>query len=363
MRESDELHEALASVARDLLATVGPEPDPQRIVDAGWLSMEVPEALGGAGATFAEVAVVLEELGRATATAPVLATAVLGVGALAATMPSPGRERLLADVAEGRVRLAVALAPSGESATASPAFDLVRAPDGLRLTGSAAAVLDATVADRFLLLADAGGTEVLVELAAAGTAVVEEPVLDATRSLGRVQADSVTVAADAVLALPPGAAQHVLERGALGLACDSIGVAAAMLDATVRYVSDRHQFGRPVGSFQAVKHACADMAVSLATSRSLVSVALDALVTGSGGATAAVARAKAQATASAVDIVGTALQLHGGIGYTWESGIHVHLKRALLNRSLLGSPRAHRLLLFHALGLVAPDGTPPGTGG
>ena len=120
-----------------------------------------------------------------------------------------------------------------------------------------------------------------------------------------------------------------------------------MLDATVGYARTRHQFGRPIGSFQAVKHACADMLVRIRLARELVDDAVQRLsVTGSatGAIDAAVAAsmAKSYACGAAVDIVGKAMQLHGGMGYTWESGIHVYLKRAALNRALFGSPAAHR---------------------
>ncbi|HKV20741.1 MAG TPA: acyl-CoA dehydrogenase family protein, partial [Mycobacterium sp.] len=138
------------------------------------------------------------------------------------------------------------------------------------------------------------------------------------------------------------AAQRLRQRGGVAIACDSLGLSEAMLSATVAYAKVRHQFGRAIGSFQAVKHACADMQTSIAISRQLVSQAVDAVAGGSPEAAAAVAMAKSHACAGAVDIAGKAMQLHGGIGYTWESGIHVYLKRAALNRSLFGSPAAHR---------------------
>jgi alkylation response protein AidB-like acyl-CoA dehydrogenase len=127
----------------------------------------------------------------------------------------------------------------------------------------------------------------------------------------------------------------------VAVACDSIGLADAMLSATVSYAAVRHQFGRPIGSFQAVKHACADMLVRISVARQLVSAAVDAVADDRTDATTAASMAKSYA-AAAVDVVGKAMQLHGGIGYTWESGVHVYLKRAALNRSLFGSPAAHR---------------------
>jgi alkylation response protein AidB-like acyl-CoA dehydrogenase len=126
------------------------------------------------------------------------------------------------------------------------------------------------------------------------------------------------------------------------VACDSLGVAEAMLDATVEYAKVREQFGRPIGSFQAVKHACADMLVEVTIGRELVDAAVAAVVAGDEEAPVAVAMAKSHVTAHAVDVVGKAMQLHGGIGYTLESGVPAHLKRAALNRSLFGSPREHR---------------------
>ncbi|WP_268788252.1 acyl-CoA dehydrogenase family protein, partial [Mycolicibacterium fortuitum] len=117
---------------------------------------------------------------------------------------------------------------------------------------------------------------------------------------------------------------------------DSIGVAQAMLDTTVSYAGVRQQFGRPIGSFQAVKHACADMLLTISVARQLVSASVRK------PEPRAVSMAKSYATETAVAVAGKAMQLHGGIGYTWESGLHVYLKRAALNRSLYGSPAEHR---------------------
>jgi alkylation response protein AidB-like acyl-CoA dehydrogenase len=137
------------------------------------------------------------------------------------------------------------------------------------------------------------------------------------------------------------AVRRLADRAAVAVACDSLGLMAAMLDATVAYAKVREQFGRPIGSFQAVKHACADMLVQVSLSRELVQAAIRAVARDADAGTA-VSMAKSHVTGTAVDVVGAALQLHGGIGYTWESGVHVYLKRAALNRSLFGSPRAHR---------------------
>ncbi|MGH3676399.1 MAG: acyl-CoA dehydrogenase family protein [Mycobacterium sp.] len=305
-----EFHDELRSVAGDLLAKDRVIGWPA-LVDAGWVGLEVPEEFGGAGATFAEVAVICEEMGRAASSNGYLGSAVLAVSILNALQPSDTRDRLLADVASGAVRLAVVV----ESSEFVP---------------------DAEGADRVLMITDGG-------VAAAAVTATPQPVLDETRRLATVTADTADAGEVMQFAADPEAAvAQLLDRASVAVACDSLGLAEAMLSATVSYAKVRQQFGRPIGSFQAVKHACADMLVTISVSRQLVVAAVDAIVQERPEAGVAAAMAKSYTTTAAVDVVGKAMQLHGGIGYTWESGIHVYLKRAALNRSLFGSPAAHR---------------------
>jgi alkylation response protein AidB-like acyl-CoA dehydrogenase len=341
------VHDELRAVAREVLGK-GAAPTTAQLAELGWLGLEVPEDLFGSGATFAEVAVVLEELGRAAAPTPYLGTAVLGVGLLHLIEPSPGRDALLRLVAQGQRTLAVAL-PTGS-------FRLA----GGRLSGRAEMVVDAPTADRLLVpVADGGedGSPVVVVLHTGAEAppaleVVERPVVDGTRRLGDVVADGIEVDERAVWRLQAGAdLQHLADRAALAVAIDALGVAAAMVDATVAYAKVRHQFGRAIGSFQAVKHACADMLVQVTVARELTNEAVRALASGDPTTSRAVSMAKAYATSAAVEVAGKAVQLHGGIGYTWESGIHAFLKRAALDRALFGDPAAHRRhLAEHAAG-------------
>ena len=312
-REFEEFHDELRSVAGDLLAK-------DRavawsvLVDAGWVGLEVPEQFGGAGVTFAEVAVICEEMGRAASANNYLGSAVLAIGALKALQPSDTRGRLLSGVASGAIRVAVALEP------------LEFVPD-------------AEGADRILVIANG-------RVAEAAVTVTPQPVLDETRRLASVTADGVE--ASEVLRFdgdPHEQIKRLHERAAVAIACDSLGLSEAMLGATVSYAKVRHQFGRPIGSFQAVKHACADMQVSISVARQLVSAAAEAITEDRPDAGVATAMAKSYTCRAAVDIAGKAMQLHGGIGYTWESGIHVYVKRAMLNRSLFGSPAAHRKAL------------------
>jgi alkylation response protein AidB-like acyl-CoA dehydrogenase len=307
-REFEEFHDELRSVAGDLLAK-GRAVDWSVLVDAGWVGLEVPEQFGGAGVTFAEVAVVCEEMGRAASANSYLGSAVLAIGTLNALQPSDTRDNLLADVASGAVRVAVAL----------ESFEFVP---------------DAEGADRLLVIDDRG-------VADAAMTVTPQPVLDETRRLATVTADDVEISE--VLQFdgdPEAQVRRLRDRAAVAIACDSLGLSEAMLSATVSYAKVRHQFGRPIGSFQAVKHACADMLVKISVARQLVGTAIESVVQGRSDAAASMA--KSYACSTAVEVAGKAMQLHGGIGYTWESGIHVYLKRAALNRSLFGSPAAHR---------------------
>jgi alkylation response protein AidB-like acyl-CoA dehydrogenase len=350
----DEIHDELRAVARDLLgkAPPGSEADWRLLAGSGWLGLEVPGALDGEDATFAETAVILAELGRAAASSPYLGTVVLGAGTLNLLKRAPGRDELLRDVANGQVVLAVALADGEDQDT--PPFRLERAAGragGFRLHGRAGFVSGAADAGRLLLLAlDPDGAPVVacVTPGAPGLGLAAQPVLDATRRLGLVTADGAEVPEAAVWRFggdPRASVARLLDRAAVAVACDSLGLSEAMLDATVAYAGVREQFGRPIGSFQAVKHACADMLVRVSVARELVAAAARRLASdalGDPAAGVAASMAKSYACAAAVDIAGRAMQLHGGMGYTWESGIHVYLKRAALNRSLSGSPAAHR---------------------
>ncbi|MBE1535569.1 acyl-CoA dehydrogenase family protein [Actinomadura algeriensis] len=336
-----EFHGELRAAASGLLAGT---PGWRAIADAGWPGLEAPAAFDGADGTFAEVAVVLQEIGRAAAPGPYPSVAALAIGTLGLLSPGPGRDELLrATVAGGTVPV-VALDAEG-----TEAFRLTGGarPDGARLHGAAAFVLDASAADRVLVpAADPDGTAVVADVDPADLTVEDRPVVDATRSLGRVAADGVAVRPESLHRFRvPDALERIRDRAAVAIACDCLGIAEAMLDATVAYTSDRRQFGRPVGSFQAVKHACADMLVRVTVTRELVAAAVRAQADGGPDAAAACSMAKSYACAAAVEVAGKAMQLHGGMGYTWESGVHVYLKRAALNRSLFGTPARHRARL------------------
>jgi len=342
--ENRDLHDELRAVARGLLVTQ--RVDWSLMAQAGWIGLEASESLGGADASFAEVAVILDEIGRAAKPTSYLGGAVLAIGTLNALAANDSRDQLLTAVSSGATKVAVALPTDGGS---RPRFRL----DGLRLSGLAEFVPDAGEAEVLLLPAEeSDGTPVMAVLRAdaAGLAVTAQPVLDETRRLAVVSVtgmDGAGVDIDntEVWRFDGDAQQafgRLLDRARVAVACDSLGLSETMLANTVSYVAVRQQFGRPIGSFQAVKHACADMLVQVEVGRRLLDAAVDAVVQASPDATTATLMAKSHICAAAVDVIGKAMQLHGGMGYTWESGVHVYLKRAALNRSLFGSPAAHR---------------------
>ncbi|AZG45130.1 acyl-CoA dehydrogenase family protein [Gordonia insulae] len=345
--ELAELHGDLAAVARDVLgATPGGVADWRVVASAGWLGLEVPGALDGADATFAEVAVVLREIGRAAARGGYPAVAGLAIAALDATVTCEARDRMVRHTVAGESVPIIVL--EGERLCGNR-FHLETTPHGrFVLGGSADFVLDAPAADHLLVpvvTPDGRGRLVVVDPAATGVTVEPRPVVDDTRTFGRVAAVDVDVAAEAVWPIRAGIGDLpglLRDRAAVAVACDSLGLAEAMLDTTVAYVGVREQFGRKIGSFQAVKHACADMLVEITVARKLVDSAVRQVTDGTPGASVAAAMAASYSAEMAVRVAGKAMQLHGGIGYTWESGVHVYLKRATLNRSLFGSAARHR---------------------
>ncbi|WP_019930679.1 acyl-CoA dehydrogenase family protein [Nocardia sp. BMG111209] len=362
-----EFHDELRTVARELLtADSGAALDRRQLARTGWLGLEAADEYDGAEATFAEVAVILHEFGRAAAPGPYPTVAALAITTLEQLQPSPERDRLLRDTVAGAATPVPVFdaelfgardipAESAPRSSGGPAgapdipsvtpFRLVQAAGGTIVRGTADFVLDAPAADRLLVLAlDEGGTPVVVPVdpSAPGLTVTTRPVVDLTRSIAEVTADDVAVQEIwRFVDNPYEALRYLRDRAAVAIACDSLGLSEAMLDATVDYARVREQFGRPIGSFQAVKHACADMLVQITIARKLVDAAIDGLTDESADGAAA-AMAASYACTAAVEIAGKAMQLHGGIGYTWESGIHTYLKRAMLNRSLYGSPAEHR---------------------
>jgi alkylation response protein AidB-like acyl-CoA dehydrogenase len=324
------------------------------MADLGWPAIAVPEAWGGLGGAFADLAVVLHELGRQVTPAPVLASAVLGAGALSWSPNTALAAEVLPPLAAGDVIVTAAL--SGATGSYEPSQLSVAwsaRPGSVALDGVARFVPDAHVADHLAVSArDAAGAVAvaLVDGRAPGVTIEVEPTYDATRRLGRIAFDGVTVPHGRLLA-EPGAGNDLHHRlvalGATAVACDAVGAAERLLELSTAHAKSRRQFGRPIGSFQAVKHHLADMFTAVEASRAAAAFAVAAIddhgdVGDVGDLRHAAAVATSFAAPACARVAQLAVQVHGGIGFTWEHDAHLFLKRIRLDEALFGTAKWHR---------------------
>ncbi|MEU2687105.1 acyl-CoA dehydrogenase family protein [Streptomyces hygroscopicus] len=330
--------------------------------DMGAAGLLVPDKLGGQGGTAREAAVVLEELGRAVAPVPYLTSAVLAAGALLGC--DTGQDavaRLLGALAEGRTvgALAVPLstAPGAPGAPGAPAATVRADGDGV-LSGQVSGVAGAAGADVLLVPAAGADGYGLYAVETAETSVSVEPLtsLDLTRPLAAVTLTGAPARRLAGDDRAGAAIGRALLTGAGLLASEQLGVAEWCLTETVRHTKERHQFGRPVGSFQALKHRMATLWLELVQARATARYAADALATDSPDTPVAVAVAQAHCAQVAVHAAEECVQLHGGIGMTWEYPAHLYLKRAKSDEIALGTPGRHRQTLAGLVDLAAPTG-------
>lgn len=323
--------------------------------DIGAAGLLVPEKLGGAGASAREAAVVLEEIGRCVAPVPYLTSAVIAVTALLGC--GHDQEDVAAPLAALAGGNAVGvLAVPLPTAPGGPATSAVRAAADGALTGRVASVADAAGAGLLLVQAEGPDGPALYAVEAAADGVRTEPVtpLDLTRPLGHLTFDGARGRLLATGDRARTAVAGALLTGAGLLASEQLGVAEWCLAETVRHTAERTQFGRPVGSFQALKHRMAALWLEVASARAAARNAADALATGSADAPVAVAVAQAYCAPVAVRAAQECIQLHGGIGMTWEHPAHLFLKRAKSDELALGSPGRHREALAGLVALDAP---------
>ncbi|MCX4820980.1 acyl-CoA/acyl-ACP dehydrogenase [Streptomyces sp. NBC_01142] len=311
--------------------------------EVGAAGLLVPEKLGGQGASHREAAVVLEELGRRAVPAPYLTGSVIATETLLALHTGTASEAvagLLTALANGR-KVAVLAVPL----SASPDGPLP--VDATRITG----VADAAAADVLLVLKSDG----LYAIDTASVTVEPQTSLDLTRPLSAVtleDASAATRLADAESG--HAAVRRGLLAGAGLLASEQLGLAEWCLEETVRHTRERHQFNRPIGSFQALKHRMAQLWLEVVSARAAARSAADALATGSPEAALAVAVAQAYCSRVAVHAAEECVQLHAGIGMTWEHPAHLYLKRAKADEIALGTPGRHKETLAGLVDLPVP---------
>ncbi|WP_414937759.1 acyl-CoA dehydrogenase family protein [Amycolatopsis sp. cmx-11-51] len=321
--------------------------------DLGAAGLAVPEALGGHGASAREVAVVMEELGRSVAPVPYLGSAVLATSALLATDTSQAEvaERL-GKLAVGTLIGALAVPLSTVPGAEFPAT-VSAAADGT-LTGQVRSVVDASVAE--LLVVPAVGPDgpglYTVDTASPGVTVTEVISLDLTRRIADVTLKNVAAKRVADSSVAASALDTAIATAAGLLASEQLGIAEWALTETVRYLKERYQFGRQVGSFQSLKHRLANLYTDLVNARATARYAAHCLASGDDIAIA-VAVAQARNSPIAVHAAEEAIQLHGGIGMTWEHPAHLYLKRAKSDEIAFGTPGQHRAALAPLIDLPA----------
>ncbi|MEU3613297.1 acyl-CoA dehydrogenase family protein [Streptomyces sp. NPDC006872] len=371
---SDE-QEELRRTVRAFLADTSPETEVRRLMETpegfdralwrrlgselGVLGLAVPEEYGGAGCGPVEVGVVLEETGRALLCAPFLSSAVLATTALLGSDDEEARKRLLPGLVAGESVATLALTEDSARWDAAGIGLTARATGGSwLLTGHKTFVLDGACADVVLTVArtEDGIGVFLVEGDAAGLKRAPLPTLDPTRRQARLDYDGVRATRLRTHGDGWDLVSQVLDRAAVALAAEQVGVASRALDMAVEYAKVRHQFGRPIGSFQAVKHLLADVLLEVESARAAAHYALLAAEGESPELPAVASLAKAFCSDACLTATRENIQVLGGIGFTWEHPAQLYLKRAKTSQLLFGDPAYHRELLARRIGMEAGEG-------
>ncbi len=332
------------------------------MVELGWPALTVPESAGGLGLGAVELAVVVEELGRALAPGPLLPTISQFVPAVRALGTPEQQLRFLEPVATAGSAGTIAIAeetgsfePGAVTATATAASD-----GAYRLAGVKHGVFEAPAASEIVVVARVDGTagdDGVGAFVVAADALDIAPIasLDQSRVLATVSLADVDVPADRVLGSPgpttAAALRIVVQEATMALALECVGTAQQAFDISVEYAKQREQFGVPIGSFQATKHKLADLLILLERARALGYFAALTIAEADERAAISTSMAKAAAGDAAQRIAREGIQIHGGIGYTWEHDMHLYARRLQSSTALFGGPGHHRQLVADGLGL------------
>ena len=323
----------------------------------GWPGLAVPEEWGGQGLGIVDLAVLFEEMGYALAPSPLFTNTIVGL-ALSLCGSDDQRERYLRPLAAGELRGAPALWDAGTPAAVGEHTMEARAHgDGVVLDGAKTLVADAASAD-FFMVATAAGRRHLIDAGAEGLTVVPEPSIDLTRRLSSVRFEGVRVAAADTLPADGADYYAVFNRLCIALAAECTGIAQRTMEMAVEYAKDRKQFDRPIGAYQAVSHRCAQMLLETENSRSAVYGAGWAADANPEGLPLAASIAKAYSSDAGWRVPDASIQVHGGIGFTWEHDLQFWLKRGRVAGRMLGTPRDHRERIADLSGLGSSEPVP-----
>ncbi len=328
------------------------------IAEMGWLGMAIPEEWGGAGFSFLELFVLLEEQGRSLFCAPFLSTVVMAATVVEEAGDERQKRDVLPAIAQGELLATVAFTepngrwdPDGVAAVAR-----ARSGGGWILDGTKSFVLDGHIADLVVVAArtEAGVSLFLVPTGAEGLDRRMLQTMDQTRKQAEIQLCDVQVGPEALLGPEAGGwpiLERMLEKAAVALSAEQVGGAQACLEMAVAYAKVRKQFGRPIGSFQAIKHKCADMLAQVESARSAAYYAAWAMSEDNEERRLMAGLAKSYCSEAYFSSAGENIQIHGGIGFTWEHDAHLYFKRAKSSELLFGDPSHHREKIAVQLGL------------
>ena len=326
----------------------------RKLAEQGWFGIFYPEALGGSGLGLVDMTVLMEEMGRAVMPGPYFSTVLLGGSAILEAGSPDQRQEWLPRIAEGSAKVSLAWTePNARWDAAGIVATGRETAGGFVLSGTKLFVPDAHLSDALVIAVrtrdgstmEDGVSLFLVPKDAAGIGVTLLPTIDETRKLCEVRLDNVAVSAAALLGERhggwPGLAR-VLDWATVALCAEMCGGAQQALDMTTAYAKSRIAFGKPIGSYQGVKHQAADMLVAIENAKSLTYYAAWAVDEGLAEAPLAVSMAKAAASDMYRKVASTGIQLHGGIGFTWEHDLQLYFKRAKASEVAFGDATWHR---------------------
>jgi len=329
----------------------------------GWQAMAIPEQYGGAGFTFLEQGILMEEMGRSLFPSPYLSSVVLCADLILTAGTEEQKRELLPGIAAGERRFGLAqLEESGRWDAAGIGMVAKRDGGDLVISGTKSFVVDGHTSDALLVAVRTdeasqgaeGISLVVVDGKARGVARRRLETMDMTRKQAEIVLDDVRVPVAAVLGTEGSgwqSIQNTTTRAIVALAFEQVGGAQQCLDMSVEYAKVRVQFGRPIGSFQAIKHKCADMLVLVESAKSAAYYAGWAVTEGDPEVAIVAPMAKSYCSEAYFHCAAENIQIHGGIGFTWEHDAHLYFKRAKTDELLFGSPAQHRAILADRLGL------------
>jgi alkylation response protein AidB-like acyl-CoA dehydrogenase len=366
---SDEQEELRAAVRR-FLAEKSPETEVRRLMDTtegydpavwsqmadqlGLQSLTIPEEFGGSGFTYVELLVVLEEMGAALLCAPFFSSVALGANALLTSGDDDAKKSYLPGIASGETIATLAITEdNGKWDFSGIELAATKKGDGWVLDGHKMFVIDGHVANLIIVAArtSAGVTLFAVAGDAAGLTRTPLPTMDQTRKQARLEFSGTPAALIGTEGGAEAGLSKTLDLAAVALAAEQVGGAQRVLDASVEYAKTRIQFGRPIGSFQAIKHKCADMLLEVESAKSAAYYAAWAAAEDSDELPVVASLAKSYCSEAYFHSAAENIQIHGGIGFTWEHPAHLYFKRAKSSELLLGDPSYHRELLAQRIGI------------